>query len=574
MEAEKIVIENLEKIEAVPLIKDFKMPENLTVFLKHFIDREIYDKYKEQKTVLGGTISHMINTGIKVDNKETVGIYATDGEAYSKFNQIFQKAIDYLHKYEKYFALYDLPDYSNNILSLPDSKKLHSIRFKYARNLKGFPYLPYIKAHTKKVIQDKILAAITNAEIKGTYHEIEHLHKESTEIHELENKFFDREENFFHSLSYTKEFSGIFLSEDGSVAFLINFNDHLQIVAVDENSNFSETYNKIKSIHSKLEKELHFDTDPVYGYLTSCPSNIGQGLKVSSFLDIPNAVTHGYFVLGLSRWSLRYKKHSSEHRTFYELMSKHKIGVSESAFINSYIVKIASMINIENKLLENPKFAVKQLESNKLKENVRLLYQNYFEKYKFIVTPNGVSFNGLFNLNSKKNAYNLLIADKESYLIFKDFIYDYLTATSNVHMNELSEKRDSLRQKYHNTLRSEELESFDAIEKNVQKTSIIVRRNVDEFNFTSIMNHSDLKSAYKVFLNVAKSLQSQFGGSVIDENNLESLYNLDFKFISEELAQMVRDKSKNHFNFSLEQCMCISKRDSGHFSSIQCYKSH
>lgn len=510
---------------------------------------------KDVKTSLGGHISHIIYAGMKVDNKETVGIYATDGEAYTKFQPLFQPAINFLQDYDKNYSLFDIPDHKG-IFDLPlngiNSTKLNAIRFKYARNLKKFPYLPYAKPHTKEEVRKNLLNAIKNLpeNVNGIYYDMEtfsHAAKEENpEYFEIENKFFDKEENFFNSFGMTKEYSGIFLSEDRKVAFLINFNDHLQIVVHDDAANFAQTYNRIKTIHDNLAEKLEFDFHPTYGYLTTCPSNIGMGLKISSWLDIPNTVNQGNFLICCKRWSLRFKKHSYDNRVAYEIISKHKMNVSETSFINSYIVKIASLINFENNLIENPNYIERQIDSSKLKEGLKHLYQGYFDKYKFVVTPNRKSFNSLFKFNPQKNIYNLFISDKDAYVVFRDFIFDYITAIANIHMTDITKEdnRGYLKELYTSNITDEDIALFDNLDKvNLKRTTLVMRRNTKYFNFSDAKTETELKEMYNRFLKIAFKIKEKFGGSVFEDKDIENLMNLEFKFIFEELNQMLRGKS-------------------------------
>jgi protein-arginine kinase len=555
LKKENIKIENLEKIEPIPIVKDFFLPEDSTVFLKKFIDSKVFDQLKRVKTSLGGHISHIIQAGLKVDNKETVGIYATDGEAYTKFVPLFQPAIKFLQNYDKYYSLFDIPDH-RGIFDLPmdvvNKGSMQCVRFKYARNLKGFPYLPYAKMKTKALINEKLMKAIkSNKENEnGKYVEMELISKSSSEnfpeIYEIKNKFFDAEENLFTSLGASKEYSGIFVSEDQKVAYLLNFNDHLQIVVLDDTCNFKQTYNRIRKIHDDLTQELEFDYHSEYGYLTSCPSNIGMGFKISTMLSIPNVVNHGNFMICCKRWSLRLKKNTLFEKGSNEIISKHKVGVSEIAFINSYIVKICSLINFELNLVENPSYVEKQLEATKLKENIKSLYQNYWDKYKFITTPNMKSFNSLFKLDSNKNTYNLFVPDKESYIIYKDFLFDYITAFSNVNMVETTakDKQESLQELYNRKLTDDEIKEFDDKEKqNLRKTTMIIRRNIKRDNFTASLTVERLKGLYARFLVLANDIKTAYGGAVIEESEIDTLYSTDFKFILEEYNQMFKDKS-------------------------------
>lgn len=564
LENEGIKVEKLEKIEPSPLIKDFHFPSTATVFLKNYIKPEVYEKLKEVRTALGGHISHIIHAGLKVDNKETVGIYATDGEAYTKFAPIFQPAQKTFQDYDKNFALYDIPDH-RGVFSLGKDlsikERLMSIRMKYARNLKGYPYNPYAKPHTLREVKEKLLTIIRSYQEneKGNFYEMN-----DDKIQELESQFFDREENLFNSFGTTKEHSGIFLSEDQKVAYLINFNDHLQMVLYDSACNYADSYQRLKKIHSHFESHIEFDYHSNYGYLTTCPSNVGMGLKISSWLNIPNVVNQGNFLVCCKRWSLRFKKNLNAlgHKGDNEIISKHKHGVSEVSFINSYISKICSLINFENNLQFNPDYVEKPLDVSRMKENIKALYQTFFDKYKFVTTPNLKSFNSLFKLDSTKGPagqYFILIPDKESYILYNHFIFDYITAFTNINMLEITQNAESLaklKELYasdtgltsHHNLTSEVIQNFDSQNfKNLKRITMVLRRNIKKHNFTESLNEAQLKKMYTRFLALCNDIKEAFGGSVIEETEIKNLYSTEFKFIFEEFMQMFKDKCKQFY---------------------------
>lgn len=542
--------------EYSPIIREFYFPEDSTILLKRFIDPKVFEKLKNVRTTLGGHISHIIQAGLKVDNKETVGIYATDGEAYLKFAPLFKPAITMLQDYDKNYSLFELPD-SKDVFALGKFSsirdRIFSIKFKYARNIKGYPYLPYAREHTKLEIKNKLLKVILSLEENkdGKFYSFP---LETSDVAyknkflEIENKFFDKEENFFSTLNLSKENAGVFLNTEENVAYLINFNDHLQIALQDQSFNFKESYQRIKKIHNHFSTEINFDYNSEYGYLTSCPSNLGMGLRLSAILTIPKTAEQGYFLLCCKRWSLRFKKVSPNH----EIISKHKIGVPEISFVNSFILKISSLLNFEANLEIQPNFNEKKLDESNFKEEIKSLYQTYFEKYKFVVTPNLKSFNSLFKLN-KNNYYSVRIPDKLSYFVFKDFIFDYITGFANINMVDITsfEKRDELKKKYTEVVSEDELKFFDDLaentlkEKKLKRSTIIIKRNIKKRNFNEIQTEEKLKRNYEKFLILASSLKNEFGGKVITQELIGELHHTDFNLIFDEVFSESKNQGIN-----------------------------
>ena len=85
---------------------------------------------------------------------------------------------------------------------------------------------------------------------------------------------------------------GIFVSKDEKFAVWINEEDHLRIISMDRGGDIVGTYDRLSRALSFLEKRLTFARDPNLGYLTSCPSNLGTGMRAGVHIRLPNYQTH------------------------------------------------------------------------------------------------------------------------------------------------------------------------------------------------------------------------------------------------------------------------------------------
>lgn len=85
-----------------------------------------------------------------------------------------------------------------------------------------------------------------------------------------------------------KEVAGAFiLSDDESISILINEEDHLRIQCLSAGLHLVETYRIADQIDRMLELQLPYAYHEDFGYLTSCPTNIGTGLRASVMLHLP-----------------------------------------------------------------------------------------------------------------------------------------------------------------------------------------------------------------------------------------------------------------------------------------------
>lgn len=175
-----------------PLIRNFYFPENSSLIIKRFLTPNVYDKLKLVKTKFGGHISHIIDAALKVDNKETVGIFATDADCYKKMGPLISPALDFLHAYDKEKSLFNC-SLSNGVQEPKGTKGkslLNYIKIRISRNLKNYPYLPHALPHTRSVVKDKILSYLQSEYKNGEFIDLT-----NPDFDSLNDFYFDKELN-------------------------------------------------------------------------------------------------------------------------------------------------------------------------------------------------------------------------------------------------------------------------------------------------------------------------------------------------------------------------------------------
>ncbi|KUG05394.1 putative atp:guanido phosphotransferase yaci [hydrocarbon metagenome] len=95
-----------------------------------------------------------------------------------------------------------------------------------------------------------------------------------------------------HGLS-EEAYRGLLVSKDGSIAIMINEEDHLRIQCLLPGLQMGKCFELAQEIDDKLEKSLDFAFDEHRGYLTSCPTNVGTGMRASVMLHLPGIAISG-----------------------------------------------------------------------------------------------------------------------------------------------------------------------------------------------------------------------------------------------------------------------------------------
>ena len=80
------------------------------------------------------------------------------------------------------------------------------------------------------------------------------------------------------------------LSENEEISIMINEEDHIRIQCLYPGLQLLEALNTAIQIDDWLEEEIDYAFDEKVGYLTSCPTNVGTGLRASVMMHLPGLV--------------------------------------------------------------------------------------------------------------------------------------------------------------------------------------------------------------------------------------------------------------------------------------------
>ncbi|MDP3013230.1 MAG: protein arginine kinase, partial [Candidatus Subteraquimicrobiales bacterium] len=92
--------------------------------------------------------------------------------------------------------------------------------------------------------------------------------------------------NFFDNSSGR----AVILSSDGKVGLMVNEEDHLRIQALSSGLCLFETWHCADKIDESLSVNLEYAFGEHLGYLASCPTNVGTGLRASVMFHLPGLV--------------------------------------------------------------------------------------------------------------------------------------------------------------------------------------------------------------------------------------------------------------------------------------------
>ena len=169
----------------------------------------------------------------------------------------------------------------------PDSDIILSSRIRLARNINQY----------------KFPILFTNDEAKSVIHKIKERVEQSPftklgnlelllmdELQPLQKRVLMEKHLISPHLAEQSTFGACLLSENEDVSIMLNEEDHIRIQCLFPGFQLTEALNLASEIDDWLEEEIDYAYDEAVGYLTTCPTNVGTGLRASVMMHLPGLV--------------------------------------------------------------------------------------------------------------------------------------------------------------------------------------------------------------------------------------------------------------------------------------------
>ncbi|MCS7233013.1 MAG: protein arginine kinase [Synergistetes bacterium] len=247
----------------------------------------------------------------------------------------------------------------------PNSNIAISSRIRLARNLKNYPF-PSI---AKKSDLEEVVNEIKRILSKDSYFkpfsllmlgELSDIEREAL----IEKHIISPD----HSKNGSKRSGALLVEKEGVLSVMINEEDHLRIQCFLGGLQLGEAWRIIDQFDSVLEKYIDYAFSEEFGYLTSCPTNVGTGLRASVMLHLPAlAFTKkmGKVIEELSKIGLTvrglYGEGTEALGNLFQLSNQVTLGPSEEEIVDK-IEKVALRVIEEEELTRKHLLKVKGIE--------------------------------------------------------------------------------------------------------------------------------------------------------------------------------------------------------------------
>lgn len=170
---------------------------------------------------------------------------------------------------------------------------------------------------------------------------------------------------------------GVLLKNDESISIMVNEEDHLRIQSVALGMNMEKAWDLADKIDNVLEESIEYAFNEKLGYLTSCPTNVGTGMRASYMMHLPALEWSGqlqniFYAIGKLGITVRglYGEGTQAEGNLYQISNQITLGQSEKEMIEN-------LNNIALQVAEQEK----QMREKIFKENSEALKDKIYRSY-------------------------------------------------------------------------------------------------------------------------------------------------------------------------------------------------
>jgi protein arginine kinase len=336
----------------------------------------------------------------------------------------------------------------------PHADLVLSTRVRLARNLQGHAFSNRMRDLEREQVFDRVRRACERSAIKGGITlDLSALAPLSRKVL-LERHLISRE-MVGGSGGAPARGSGLVVGPRDAVGVMINEEDHLRMQVLLSGLRLREAHQTVDRLDEDLGGQLPFAYHQEFGFLTSCPTNAGTGLRASILIHLPGLVLTkeiGRILQGITQVGLTFRglygEGSEVVGNFFQVSNQTTLGKSEDDLVEHLEKMVSQVIQYETR-------ARRVL----LRDAPTVIEDKIWRAYGLLRYARSLSFDEVMNLLSgvRLGVSMNLLSGLRVYTLNKIMIYAQSAHLEQAAGRALSEaERDAHRAEYVRRILSEE----------------------------------------------------------------------------------------------------------------------
>ena len=231
-----------------------------------------------------------------------------------------------------------------------------SSRVRLARNIASLPF-PSIMS---KEVAEQVIAKVKDSILSGNSvlsSEFKVLRFKT--INSLNRRMLVERHMSSPDLAKNQEYGMLLTDRFERVSIMVNEEDHIRMQCIYPGFQLSQAWDMLDKVDDLVEESVEYSFDEHLGYLTSCPTNVGTGLRASIMIHLPalrlskqlETVFHAISKVGMTARGL-YGEGSDSAGDLFQISNQISLGLSEHEIIDNINVIGQQLIDKEKKARE------------------------------------------------------------------------------------------------------------------------------------------------------------------------------------------------------------------------------
>lgn len=237
-----------------------------------------------------------------------------------------------------------------------ESEIVISTRVRIARNLIRHPF-PMLSTNQQSEEILGLLEKVLSDEQLEKFGKL--IPVSMSELEELDKQILVEKHLISPNLANESRNGAAFISEDESLSIMVNEEDHLRIQCLYPGLQVQEAWEKAAEVDDIFEKHVDYAFDANRGFLTSCPTNVGTGLRASVMMHLPalvltqqiNRILSAVSQVGLTVRGI-YGEGSEAIGNLFQISNQITLGQSEAEIIENLYGVVLQIIEHEKNARE------------------------------------------------------------------------------------------------------------------------------------------------------------------------------------------------------------------------------
>jgi creatine kinase len=332
---------------------------------------ELWDALKDKKTSKGYTLSNCIQTGVQTPHLG-VGITAGDEESWTVFKDIMYPVIKGWHGFDP-----EVENHKSDLdpshltfgddLSTKFDQYVVSTRIRAARNVSGFSLPAGATDEERNGVESVLRNAFSglSGELKGKYYPLYEMTTDEENFLQENGFLFQKPKvtNLLTNAGAARNWPqgrGIFHNDARTALCWCNEEDHCRIISMENGGNVKSVFARFSALSAALKTSAEANGTKLMfsdklGFLGTCPSNLGTGLRASVMIKLPKFNEDPALLEKVcDKFDLQPRGSAGEHSAAvgakWDISNKQRIGFTEVELVQKMIDGVTKIIALEEKM--------------------------------------------------------------------------------------------------------------------------------------------------------------------------------------------------------------------------------